>query len=93
MAEFGGDFDMFDEVQQDLLVEQTLEWMTTDSNSMKPDLLKLAVDMSGIEKQSKEPFINFAFEKSNFTHSLGRLRISLNIRKLVSRQYFCFEFN
>ena len=59
----------------------------------KPDLLKLAVDMSGIEKQSKEPFINFAFEKSNFTHSLGRFRISFNIRKSVSRQYFCFEFN
>ena len=28
----------------------------------KPDLLKLAVDMSGIEKQSKEPFINFFFQ-------------------------------
>ena len=27
----------------------------------KPDLLKLAVDMSGIEKQSKEPFINLFF--------------------------------
>ena len=61
MAEFGGDFDMFDEVQQDLLVEQTLEWMTTDSNSMKPDLLKLAVDITEIEKLGKEQFANFYF--------------------------------
>ena len=55
MAEFGGDFD---EVQQDLLVEQTLGWMTIDSN---PDLLKLAVDISEIEKLGKEPFTNFYF--------------------------------
>ena len=32
----------------------------------KPDLLKLAVDMSGIEKQSKEPFINCVLLKVEF---------------------------
>ena len=55
MAEFGENIDMFDEVKQDLLVKQTLEWMTIDSNpgalvqlyqENKTDLLKLVVEIS-----------------------------------------------
>ena len=62
MAEFGENIDMFDEVKQDLLVKQTSEWMTIDSNPValvqlnqenKTDLLKLVVESSGIEKLGK----------------------------------------
>ena len=65
MAEFGENIDMFDFVKQDLLVKQTLEWMTIDSNpgalvqlnqENETDLLKLVVESSGIEKLGKELF-------------------------------------
>ena len=76
MAEFGENIDMFDEVKQDLLVKQTLEWMTIDSNpgalvqlnQEKTDLLKLVVESSGIEKLGKELF-NVTFFLANITFS------------------------
>ena len=72
MAEFAENIDIFDFVKQDLLVKQTLEWMTIDSNpgalvqlnqENKTDLLKLVVESSGIEKLGKELFnVNFFWQ-------------------------------
>ena len=58
MAEFGQNIEMFNEVQQEFLANQTLEWMKIDSKPgpnevIGHDLLKLAVDTTGIENLGK----------------------------------------
>ena len=67
-------FEMFDEVKQDLLVKKTLEGKTIDCNEVPliqtNDLLKLALDTSGIDL-GKELLIffikRFFVRKTSFT--------------------------